>query len=103
MADDLTPTVYEQDIHPLVERIALICKQHDLPMFLTVQEAPTSARTTCLNATMDPSGRLKNLYDMNQSWTLDDFLAKAIARAQREGHNSKYLRAMGIPMQPDGA
>jgi pantothenate kinase-related protein Tda10 len=99
--EEINDSVYEQDIHPLVERIALICKQHDMPMFLTVQEAQNSARTTCLNANLDLSGRLKNLYEANQSWDLDDFLAKVIARAQREGHNSRYMKAMGIPMQPD--
>jgi len=102
MSNESAPSVYEDDIHPLVERIALICKQHNLPLFLTVQDMPDSARTTCMNAGLDNSGRLKNLYEMNQSWTIDDFMEKVIARAQREGHQSKYLRAMGIPFQPEG-
>ena len=101
MSEEQSSSVYEQDIHPLVERIALICKQYDLPLFVTVQDMPDSSRTTCLNAGLDGSGRLRNIYEMNQSWTLDDFLSRVVARAQKEGHSSKYLRAMGIPFIPD--
>lgn len=101
MSEEKATSVYEQDIHPLVERIALICKQHDLPVFVTVQDMPDSARTTCLNAGLDQTGRLRNIYEMNQSWSVDDFLSRIVARAQREGHNSKYLRAMGIPFVPE--
>jgi len=95
------PTLYDTEIHPLVERIALLCKEANLPLFLTIQEAPGNARTTCVNTRADSTNRLRNLYDLNQSWDIDEFLKKVIARAVREGHNSKYLRAMGIPSNPD--
>lgn len=94
------PSVYDEAIHPLVEQIALLCKQENLPLFLTIQESPGNARTTCVNAQPDSASRMRNLYDLNQSFDIDEFLKKVIARASREGHNSKYMRAMGIPSEP---
>lgn len=98
MEDKNKGYVYEEDIHPLVERIALICKQNNLPMFLSVQESDTSIRTTCLNSR--ESNKIKELYLMNQSWDFDQFLDKMIESAKFDGHNSRYLEAMGIPKKP---
>lgn len=98
MSNDKIDYVYDEDIHPLVERIALVCKQYQLPMFMSIQESPTSIRTTCLNS--KESRKIQELYLMNQSWDFDQFMAKMIDIAKVHGHDSKYMAAMGIPEKP---
>lgn len=95
---DKNNSVYDKDIHPLVERIALICKQHDISMFLCVQEKDFVRRTSCVNKV--GSKKIGEIFDFNQAWDLDEFLSKVIEKAKKEGHNSKFLKAMGIPEEP---
>lgn len=94
-------SIYDTDIHPLVERIALICRQHKIPMFLCVEEKKHVRRTSCVNKVN--SNKISEIYDLNQAWDLDEFLSKTIEKAKREGHNSKFLKAMGIPETPPKA
>lgn len=91
-------SVYERDIHPLVERIALICKQYDISMFLCVQEKDAIRRTSCVNKL--GSKKISEIYDFNQAWDIDQFLSQVIDKAKKEGHNSKFLKAMGVPEEP---
>lgn len=98
MNNEKIERVYEEDIHPLVERVALICKQYNLPMFLSIQDGPTSIRTTCLNS--KDSRKIQELYFLNQSWDFDQFINKMIDIAKVHGHDSKWLSAMGIPEKP---
>lgn len=98
MSDSNNESVYEDDIHPLIERVALICKQKSLPMFLSIQDSPTSIRTTCLNS--KESKKIQELYLLNQSWDFDQFISKMIDVAKVHGHDSKFLSAMGIPEEP---
>lgn len=93
-----TNSVYDKDIHPLVERVALICKQHDISMFVCVQEKDAVRRTSCVNKL--GSQKISEIFDYNQSWDIDQFLSKLIERAKKEGHDSKFLKAMGIPEDP---
>ena len=93
--------VYDKDIHPLVERISLICKQNKVPMFMTFQDGAESFRNSCLNP---DNSQFKTLFLhlwLSETWTFDEFMKKVIADARKNGHNSLYLRAMGIPEKPE--
>lgn len=93
--------VYVNDIHPLVERITLICKQSGMPMFMTFQDGSDSFRTSCVNQENSIFEKLKLHMIVNESWSLDQFLAIVIEDAKKNGHDSLYLSAIGIPKESD--
>jgi hypothetical protein len=93
--------VYIDDIHPLVERISLICKQSGMPMFMTFQDSPDGFRTSCLNAENDTFKKVQMHYWLHETWGLDEFMNKIIHDARINGHQSLYLKAMGIIEKPE--
>src|SRR5690606_19010120 len=100
LEDKKLEDIYDQDIHPLVERITLICKQAGMPMFCTFQDDTDSFRTSCLNGHMSSFNRIKMLMWINETWDFDEFMKKVICDARQHGHASLYLKAMGIPEAP---
>lgn len=112
--------IYALDIHPLIERMTLVCKQYDLPMFCTVQDGDSSFRTTCVNEqlsewykirlmrylhqTWDVNGfmglLIRDIREHQQPWDIDGFLHLLIKDAREHGHESKFLKGMGIPEKP---
>lgn len=89
--------IYNTDIHPLVERITLICKQSGMPMFMTFQDGSDSFRTSCINKDNSAFEKFKLHMMVNDTWSLDELISAIIEDAKKHGHNSLYLRAMGIP------
>jgi hypothetical protein len=92
--------VYDIEILPLVQRITLIAKQTNLPIFITAQDSPDGFRTTCLNDEYSEYDRFKMHRMANQSWSIDDLLRNILEDAKFNGHNSEILKAMGIPEIP---
>ncbi len=88
--------VYIKDIHPLIERIALVCFQNDIPLFLSCQDSSSSFRNTLINNNHKiDKFRLHSFVAEKRS--LDDILLAIIEDAKKNGHDSKILRALGIP------
>lgn len=93
--------VYDIDIHPLIERITLICKQQGIPMFCTFQDGEKSFRTTCVNSEQSRWDKIRLMYYLHQTWDIDEFLRKLVKDARENGHDSTFLKAMGIPEKPE--
>lgn len=89
--------VYINDIHPLVERITLICKQSGMPMFMTFQDGENSFRTSCINQEKSQFEKIRLHMTVNETWSIDQLLSMIIEDAKKNGHDSLYLKAMGIP------
>jgi len=89
--------IYIDDVHPLVERITLICKQSGMPMFMTFQDGSDSFRTSCINQENSQFEKLKLHMLVNETWSIDQLLSIIIEDAKKNGHDSLYLKAMGIP------
>ena len=93
--------MYDIDIHPLVERITLICKQQNIPMFCTFQDGDKSFRTTSVNGQHSKWDKIRLMCYLHQTWSTDDFLRLLIKDARDNGHDSTFLKAMGIPDKPE--
>lgn len=87
--------IYLEDIHPLLERIALVCIQYDIPLFVSCQDSESSFRNSLINNKNTEKFRLHSIVAENRN--LDDVLLAIIEDAKKNGHNSKILSAMGIP------
>ncbi|KAA1255268.1 hypothetical protein F0M16_08610 [Vibrio cholerae] len=90
--------VYVEDIHPLIERIALVCFQNNIPLFLSCQDGDSSFRNTLINNKNQKIDKFRLHSFVAENRSLDDILLAIIEDAKKNGHNSKILRAMGIPM-----
>lgn len=93
--------IYKSEIKPLVDRIALIAKQTNMPLFMTFQDGYDTFTSHCLNAHHSAFERLKLHTLVNQSWSIDDFIEVLVADATKNGHNSEFLSALGIPKKPN--
>lgn len=83
---------YQEEIHPLVERITLICKQLGIPCFMTFQCQPDAFVTTCINEERSGFDRLRFHRIVNDSWNLDDLLEMLLTDAIKNGHSSELLK-----------
>lgn len=92
--------VYQEDIHPLIERLNLICEQNKMPMFATFQDNKGSFRTSCLNVESSDFNKLKMHFWVHETWSFDEFMKKVILDAKVNGHDSSFLSAMGIKKEP---
>lgn len=76
-------------------------KQNGIPMFMTFQTENDSFRTTCFNDKLSEFDKFKHYRLVNEAWSIDELLGMVIDDARKNGHNSSYLKAMGIPMSPE--
>ncbi|WP_025562842.1 hypothetical protein [Psychromonas sp. SP041] len=91
---------YSKEIQPLVERIALIAKQEDMPIFLTFEDSESGFSTTCLNEDKSKFEKIRLYRWINEVWNIDELFKKIIDNARKKGHKSSYLKAMGVPSTP---
>lgn len=76
--------IYIDDVHPLVERITLICKQSGMPMFMTFQDGSDSFRTSCINQENSQFEKLKLHMLVNETWSIDQLLSIIIEDAKKK-------------------
>lgn len=91
---------YQRAIEPNMRIIAEASKQFKIPMFATFQVGPTEFTSFCLNEDRSNWSKIKYMAYINQTWTFDEFMEKVIEDAINHGHNSAFLKAMGIPNSP---
>lgn len=124
---DKTST-YTLDIHPLVERISLVCKQEDIPGFMLFQNDNSEFWTSAINLkdkdmlgmmleyvfngfedekNSDLSSlivsRFTDVICNSQeplSSKFDSIIESMIKSAQSNGHDSLFMSALGIPKSP---
>jgi hypothetical protein len=95
---------YNIDIHPLVERIYLICKQNEMPGFMLFQDHKNQLRASLANFGQPANDLLmgyliSSFEDKSEPIGPDlDLLINAmITHSQVHGHSSVFLDALGIP------
>jgi hypothetical protein len=93
-------SVYENGIRPLIEQVTILCTENDIPMFCTVQDTPDTFRTTCVNEEYSQFEKIKLMWMAHQSWSTDEFLKILLKDARENGHDSIFLKAIGIPNIP---
>lgn len=92
---------YERTIEPHMRVVAEACKSFGVPMFATFQVAPQEFKTFCLNEEKSNWAKLKMMSYMDETWSIDEFMENLMQDAIKNGHDSAYLEAMGIPRRPD--
>lgn len=93
--------IYAQDIEPLIERISLICKQENIPLFLSCSGAEKKTLVTGININEDSLNTLNLHKQLSESKSIDEFLSRLVALSEKFGHNSSLLSLMGIPRKPN--
>lgn len=91
--------VFDQEIAPHLSRLVLACKKAGHPMFASVQLPGDQFHLVAMNASKSRGGKLLQMVWLNEASSLDEFLEKVIEASLRQGHDSTYLRAMGIPYE----
>ncbi len=88
------------DIENAINTLLTLCAKQKLPMILAVQEEPSSFRTLSTNEHLATGQQMKLVKMVFRSADVDQFLRELIRDAQQSGHNSLFLKAMGIPEAP---
>ncbi|MEZ9708777.1 hypothetical protein AB4254_08900 [Vibrio breoganii] len=92
--------VYNNDIFPLLQRIALVCKQEDVSFFAACQTDLAFQVWAVNQPGENVLSKLALLQMVSETDNLDDLLVEIMECAREHGHNSKVLRAIGIPFEP---
>ena len=93
-------SIYESELHPLVERIHAVCRRMGMPAFVCIQDGVQSFRTTVVNSELSEFEKLNWMMSAANAWSTDELLGSIIENAVKNGHNSMVLLAMGIPTSP---
>lgn len=91
---------YSREVEESLDRLIKLCSSEKLPALFAIQDSPNSFRTVVANEQLATSSNLKLLRMLMRTGDLDMFLRDVIREAQQEGHNSLFLKAMGIPHDP---
>lgn len=88
---------YENEVSDLAKSMTDACAQAGMAMFLVIQDAPESYHTTSVNMSLAVGEKFNILNHMQQCWTTDELIESLINQALMSGHNSSYLKALGVP------
>lgn len=87
---------HNKTVNECINELMEACAREKSPVFLTVQDTPRSYRTLCLNEQHAMGNQLTLLRILIKSGDIDSFLRNIIREAQHQGHDSLFLKAMGI-------
>lgn len=90
---------YEQQIAPAMREIAERCRELGIPLFAMLQDGPESFRTTSVNADRAMGEKFKMLRQVHGAWDTDDLIRSLMHDGIKSGHNSLFLKALGVPME----
>jgi hypothetical protein len=88
---------YEREIAPAIRAIAERCRELGIPMFAMFQDAPESFRTTAVCGERAIGEKFKLLRHVHGAWDADDLIRALIDDGLRHGHQSLFLKALGVP------
>lgn len=89
--DDDLEIVYRSDVHNLTERIALICKQTGMPLFMTFQVSDNDFVTTSINEGTFKKDKIGLHRLVHESWSVDELLVAIVNYAEKQGHSSDLV------------
>ncbi len=91
---------YDRTIKKYMSIIAETAKTFNIPMFSTFQVSPNEFKTFCINEEYSNRNKIKLMYFIDQTWSLDEFIELVMKDAQENGHDSTFLLSLGIPKVP---
>lgn len=92
--------LYEDKIAPLVRELVEQCRKAGLPMFAMFQDGPESFRTTAINGDLAMGEKFRLLRMVHGAWNTDDLIRQLVQEGHEKGHQSLFLKALGVP--PEG-
>lgn len=88
------------DLEHCLEQLVLCCASLNLPIFIAIQESETSFRSMLANESNAKGAQMKMLRTLVKAGSLDQFFRQVLIEAQKEGHSSLFLKAIGVPEEP---
>jgi hypothetical protein len=102
-------TIYDEKIHPLMDQIISICKEHEIPMFAEFQysedgfcesmNAGTNIESHILFSYLDALTKCISDKGIN----IDSFMFAVMRHARECGHSSIILQRLGVDIKPKAA
>jgi hypothetical protein len=92
---------YERTIKKYMNIIVETAKTFNIPMFSTFQVSPDEFKTFCVNEDYSNRNKIKLMYFIDQTWSLDEFIEMVLDDAQKNGHDSTFLLSLGMPKSPE--
>jgi len=89
-----------EDLERCLEQLARCCAALNMPVFLVLQESEKSFRSVLANEQYAKGAQMKLLRTLVKAGNLDQFLRQISIEAQKDGHSSLFLKAIGIPETP---
>jgi hypothetical protein len=102
MTADERERFYDEDIAPMLAEIGWRCAQHGLSFLAAVEWRPGAIGRTVQLCEQRGYGIDHANAAIIANGETDVLIAKLIAEAQRFGHESEYLRKLGVPYRPAG-
>lgn len=91
---------YDEDIAPVLAELGWRCAQHGLSFLAVVEWRPGAMGRTVQLSDEHGYGIEHANAAASANGETDVLIAKLIAEAQRSGHESEYLRKLGVPYRP---
>lgn len=89
--DDELEIVYHSEIKNLAERIALVCKQTGMPLFMTFQVSGNDFVTTSINEGVFKKDKIGLHRLVNESWSVDELLVAIVDYSEKQGQPSDLV------------
>jgi len=88
---------YLQSVRPQIDRLVKACKDAGIPMFATFQASEYDFESFSVNHELSQWDKLKHMRWLNETWSFDAMIERAMKEGLKDGHRSVFLRCMGIP------
>jgi len=92
---------YAEEIAPAICALAGRCRELGIPMFAMFQDGPESFRTTAVNVDRAMGEKFRLLRQVHNAWDTDDLIRSLMHEGIKNGHNSLFLKALGVPLEGD--
>jgi hypothetical protein len=97
MSQNNAKSMTHDDLDKCLDQLLLCCSALKMPVLIALQDSPSSFRSLAANEQFSSGQKLKLLRMLLKSRDIDQFFREVSIEAKREGHNSLFLKAIGIP------
>lgn len=99
LSQDGKDEYYQDVIAPGVKGLAANCRRENITAFFAFENKEGQFDYTIVGNVED-SEKLRIFSLINDCWTVDELVKKIIMDARKNGHDSRFLSAIGIPKEP---
>lgn len=99
-ADERREEFYRDVIEPGVRGLAATCRRENVHAFFAYEKEDGQFAYTMVG-NEDDSEKLRIFKLINDAWSIDELIKRLIEDARKNGHDSKFLTAVGIPAEPE--